>query len=104
MPFSRGFPLIDRQVVAHVAKLARIAVPADELDTLSSQLAAIVGYVEQIQKLDLAEVPPLSHGGDARNVFRPDESRPPLPKEAALANAPDRQGDFFRVPRVIAEP
>ena len=96
--------MIDKNVVAHVARLARIAVPPEELDALSSELAAIVGYVEQIQKLDLGDVPPLSHGGDARNVFRADESRPSLPKDAALANAPARQGDFFQVPRVIAEP
>jgi aspartyl-tRNA(Asn)/glutamyl-tRNA(Gln) amidotransferase subunit C len=96
--------LIDRNTVAHVARLARIAVPQDELEALSKELAAIVGYVEQIQKLDLASVPPLSHGGDARNVFRADEARPGLSKEDALSNAPSRQDDFFRVPRVIAEP
>jgi aspartyl-tRNA(Asn)/glutamyl-tRNA(Gln) amidotransferase subunit C len=96
--------VIDRNEVAHVAKLARISVPPEELDALSTELAAIVKYVEQIQKLDLSAVPPLSHGGDARNVFRADETAASLPKEAALANAPSRQDDFFRVPRVIAEP
>lgn len=96
--------MIDLDTVAHVAKLARIAVPASELQTLSRELAAIVGYVEQIQKLDLTDVAPLSHGGDARNVFRDDVVRPCLEKDAALLNAPARQGDCFQVPRVIAEP
>jgi aspartyl-tRNA(Asn)/glutamyl-tRNA(Gln) amidotransferase subunit C len=96
--------LIDRQVVAHVARLARIAVPEAELGVLSSELLSIVGYVEQIQKLDLGGTPPLSHGGDARDVFRADEERPSLSSEQALGNAPARQGDWFRVPRVIAEP
>jgi aspartyl-tRNA(Asn)/glutamyl-tRNA(Gln) amidotransferase subunit C len=96
--------LIDREVVAHVAKLARIAVPPGELGPLSEELASIVGYVEQIQRLDLRDVPPLSHGGDARNVFRADEERPCLPRDLALRNAPARRGDYFEVPRVIAEP
>jgi aspartyl-tRNA(Asn)/glutamyl-tRNA(Gln) amidotransferase subunit C len=96
--------VIDRKEVAHVAKLARIAVPAEELDALSNELGAIVKYVEQIQKLDLSAVPPLSHGGDARNVFRADETAPCLDREAALSNAPALQGEFFKVPRVIAEP
>jgi aspartyl-tRNA(Asn)/glutamyl-tRNA(Gln) amidotransferase subunit C len=96
--------MIDRNEVAHVAKLARIAVPPEELEALSREIAAIVKYVEQIQKLDLSAVAPLSHGGDARNVFRADETTPSLPKEAALQNAPARQDDFFKVPRVIAEP
>lgn len=95
--------MIDRKVVAHVAKLARIAVPENELDTLSKELAAIVGYVEQIQKLDLDDVPPLSHGGNERNVFREDEIAESLDQAAALQNAPARQGDFFQVPRVIAQ-
>jgi aspartyl-tRNA(Asn)/glutamyl-tRNA(Gln) amidotransferase subunit C len=96
--------LIDRKVVAHVARLARIAVPEDQLDTLARELAAIVGYVEQIQGLDLEDVPPLSHGGDARNVFRDDAVLPSLPLDRALQNAPARQGGSFQVPRVIAEP
>lgn len=96
--------MIDRKEVAHVAKLARLAVPDGELDALCRELGAIVQYVEQIQKLDLGSVPPLSHGGDARNVFRADETKPSLDKEAALQNAPSRQDDFFRVPKVIAEP
>jgi aspartyl-tRNA(Asn)/glutamyl-tRNA(Gln) amidotransferase subunit C len=96
--------VIDRKEVAHVARLARITVPEEDLAALSKELAAIVQYVEQIQKLDLKNVPPLSHGGDARNVFRDDAARPGLPKDAALGNAPSRQDDYFRVPRVIAEP
>lgn len=96
--------MIERKDVAHVARLARLAVPPEELDKLAHELAAIVGYVERIQALPLDEVPPLSHGGDASDVFRADEVRPSLDRERALGNAPDRTESFFRVPRVIAEP
>ena len=96
--------MIDREVVAHVAKLARIAVPPEELAALSTEMASIVRYVEQIQELDLADVAPLSHGGDATNVFRPDDTRPCLSRDQALGNAPATQDGCFQVPRVIAEP
>ncbi|HYC76093.1 MAG TPA: Asp-tRNA(Asn)/Glu-tRNA(Gln) amidotransferase subunit GatC [Planctomycetota bacterium] len=96
--------MIDRKEVEHVARLARIAVPAEELDRLAGQLAAIVRYVESIQGLKLDNVAPLSHGGDASDVFRADEPRPGLSREDALKGAPDRTDDHFRVPRVLAEP
>lgn len=95
--------MIDRKQVAHVAELARISVPETELDRLSVEMAAIVRYVEQIRTLNLDGVPALSHGGDARDVFREDVPVPGLTREQALANAPDRTPEHFRVPRVIAE-
>jgi aspartyl-tRNA(Asn)/glutamyl-tRNA(Gln) amidotransferase subunit C len=96
--------MIERKDVEHVARLARLAVPPAELDRLASELAAIVGYVEQIQALKLDDIAPLSHGGEAGDVFRADEPRPGLDREQALGNAPDRTESYFRVPRVIAEP
>lgn len=95
--------MIERKDVAHVAKLARLAVPESELAKLAAELGAIVSYVEQIQALPLEEVPPLSHGGAAADVFRDDVPRPSLPREEALGNAPDRTDHYFRVPKVVAE-
>jgi aspartyl-tRNA(Asn)/glutamyl-tRNA(Gln) amidotransferase subunit C len=95
--------MIDRKEVAHVAKLARLAVPEADLPKLADDLAKIVRYVEQIQALSLEGVPPLSHGGDASDVFRDDTPRPGLSRDDALANAPDRTEQYFRVPKVVAE-
>ena len=96
-------PMIERKDVAHVAKLARLAVPESELAQLAQELSAIVKYVEQIQALPLDQVPPLSHGGEAADVFRDDTPRPGLSREEALGTAPDRTDTYFRVPKVVAE-
>ena len=89
---------ITREQVLHVAKLARLALSEDELARLESQLAAILEAVGKVSELDLADVPPTSHPLDLVNVFAEDEPRPCLPREAALANAPDAADGAFRVP------
>lgn len=90
--------------VAHVAKLARLALDEAERDAMARQLGRILEYVEQLRGLDVSDVPPLTHPlADLVNVFRDDEPRPGLEREAALANAPDRDGPFFRVPAVMED-
>jgi aspartyl-tRNA(Asn)/glutamyl-tRNA(Gln) amidotransferase subunit C len=89
---------ITREDVLHVARLARLELSADEVERFQEQLAAILDAVSKVQELDLAGVPPTSHPLDVVNVWREDEPRPSLPVEEALANAPDRDGDLFRVP------
>jgi aspartyl-tRNA(Asn)/glutamyl-tRNA(Gln) amidotransferase subunit C len=89
---------ITREQVLHVAKLARLALSEEELARLESQLAAILEAVGKVSELDLADVPPTSHPLDLVNVFAEDEPRPCLPREAALANAPDAADGAFRVP------
>ena len=82
----------------HVARLARLALREDEIERLQGQLNAILDAVGKVSELDLADVPPTSHPLALVNVFAPDEPAPSLALEDALANAPEREGDFFRVP------
>jgi aspartyl-tRNA(Asn)/glutamyl-tRNA(Gln) amidotransferase subunit C len=89
---------ISRDDVLHVARLARLALREDEIERLQVQLNAILDAVGKVSELDLSDVPPTSHPLALVNVFAPDEPQPCLPVEDALANAPEREGDFFRVP------
>jgi aspartyl-tRNA(Asn)/glutamyl-tRNA(Gln) amidotransferase subunit C len=87
--------------VAKVALLARLRLSPEELETFTGQLNSIVGFVEQLQQLDTANVEPLAHGIDMHNVFRDDVLGPSLPREKALANAPKRNEEGFLVPAVL---
>ena len=89
---------ISRDDVLHVARLARLALREDEIERLQVQLNAILDAVGKVSELDLSDVPPTSHPLALVNVLAPDEPTPCLPVEEALANAPEREGDFFRVP------
>lgn len=89
--------------VEHVARLARLAIDADEKERLRSQLDAILGYVEQLRRIDTAGVEPTAHVLPLVNVMRDDEVRPSYPVEVMLANAPDAQDGQFRVPRILEE-
>jgi aspartyl-tRNA(Asn)/glutamyl-tRNA(Gln) amidotransferase subunit C len=89
---------ITRDDVLHVAHLARLALREDEIERLQVQLNAILDAVGKVSELDLSDVPPTSHPLALVNVFGADEPTPCLPVEDALANAPEREDDFFRVP------
>ena len=89
---------ITREQVLHVAKLAHLDLTDDEVDKFREQLSAILDAVSKVSELDLADVPPTSHPLELVNVWRDDVPRPSLPLDEAFANAPDRDGDFFRVP------
>jgi aspartyl-tRNA(Asn)/glutamyl-tRNA(Gln) amidotransferase subunit C len=89
---------IDRDTVMHVARLARLDLRPDEIDRLTSELDAILEAVSKVAELDLADVPPTSHPLDLVNVWGDDVPRPSLALDEALANAPAREGDLFRVP------
>ena len=89
---------IDRDQLLHVARLARLELREDEVERLESQLNDILAAVSKVSELDLADVPATSHPLDVVNVWEEDEPRPCLPVEEALANAPQREGDFFKVP------
>ncbi|MFL6138076.1 MAG: Asp-tRNA(Asn)/Glu-tRNA(Gln) amidotransferase subunit GatC [Frankiaceae bacterium] len=94
---------ITRSEVAHLARLARIALTDDELDALSVQLDIIVGAVARVAEVAAGDIPPTSHALPLTNVFRPDEVRPSLPVEAVLAGAPAAEESRFRVPRILDE-
>jgi aspartyl-tRNA(Asn)/glutamyl-tRNA(Gln) amidotransferase subunit C len=87
--------------VAKVALLARLRLTPGELETFTGQLNSIVGFVEQLGELDTTDVEPLAHGVEVRNVFREDVRQPSLPREDALANAPQRNAESFLVPAVL---
>lgn len=89
--------------VEHVARLARLALDADEKERMRSQLDAILGYVEQLRRVNTDGVEPTAHVLPLVNVLRDDEVRPSYPVEAMLANAPDAQDRQFRVPRILEE-
>jgi aspartyl-tRNA(Asn)/glutamyl-tRNA(Gln) amidotransferase subunit C len=94
---------ISRDEVAHLANLARIELRPDELDRLSGQLEVILGSVATIREVAGDDVPATSHPLPLINVTRPDEPRPGLSAEEALAGAPAAQDQRFRVPRILEE-
>jgi len=94
---------ISRSDVAHLARLARLAVSEDELDVFAEQLDVILGAVARVGEVAAADIPPTSHAVPMTNVYRADEIEPSLPREAVLASAPDVEDHKFRVPRILAE-
>jgi aspartyl-tRNA(Asn)/glutamyl-tRNA(Gln) amidotransferase subunit C len=95
--------VISRQDVEHVARLARLALTDAERERMREQLDGILAYIDTLRTLDTSATEPTSHAVPLVNVMRDDENRPCLSQDAALANAPDRSGDFFRVPKIIEE-
>jgi len=92
---------ISREEVEHVAFLARLGLTEAEKARFQEQLSAILEHMRTINELDTSAIPPTAQVIPLRNVMRPDEPRASLPPETVLANAPDREGDFFRVPPVL---
>ena len=92
---------ISKKDVQYIAALARIHVSEDKLQGLTKNLADIVGYVEQIQKLDLKDVKPTSHAVPLTNALRQDIVKPSLPNEKVLSIAPQARDGCFQVPLVI---
>jgi aspartyl-tRNA(Asn)/glutamyl-tRNA(Gln) amidotransferase subunit C len=95
--------MIDRKDVEHVARLARLALSEPELERMRVELAAILEYIEKLRAVDVEGVEPTSHAVPLVNVMREDEVEPSVDREAMMANAPDRAGEFFRVPRIIED-
>ncbi len=89
------------EMVEHVAELARLEFSEEEKGLLTRQLDAILTYVDKLGELDTKGVEPTSHVLPIKNVFKGDDVRPSLAPDEALSNAPDRSGDFYRVPKII---
>src|SRR3954453_203315 len=103
-PRLARMPEITRDEVAHLAKLARLALDDSELDPLPGQLDVILGAVAQIAEVtDAADVPPTSPAVPLENVTRPDVVVPSLPREKVLAAAPAAEDGRFRVPQILSE-
>lgn len=92
---------ITTEDVRRVAALARLELSEDEVARMTGQLDAILSYVAKLDQLDTTDVAATSHPQAVINAFREDEVRPSLPRETALANAPERTTEAFVVPRVI---
>jgi aspartyl-tRNA(Asn)/glutamyl-tRNA(Gln) amidotransferase subunit C len=87
--------------VRHVAKLARLAIPDEKLPEFTRKLESILGYVDQLKEVNVDGVEPTSHAVKMSNVLREDVVQPGLAVDAVLQNAPQRDGPFFQVPKVI---
>jgi aspartyl-tRNA(Asn)/glutamyl-tRNA(Gln) amidotransferase subunit C len=94
---------LDRQAVDHVARLARLDLSPEERDKMQVELTHILEHAEKIQALDLDGVEPTSHAVPITNAMRPDEIKPSLTQEEALANAPAVEDGRFQVPRIIED-
>ncbi len=94
---------ISRQEVEKVSLLGRLLLSQQELDTMTSQMGGILGYMELLGELDTAQVEPMAHALDVSDVFRDDVVQPSLDRREALANAPKRDQECYLVPAVLCE-
>ncbi len=94
---------ITRDEVAHLARLARVAVTDDELDVFAGQLDVILSAVARVGEVAAEDIPPTTHAVPLTNVLRPDELRPSLPRDNLLAAAPAAEDGRFRVPRILED-
>jgi len=94
---------IVRSEVEKVSLLGRLLLSEEELDTMTTQLDAILQYMDLLSEVDTTEVEPMAHAVDVSNVFRADEICRSLDREEALANAPHRDDECYRVPAVLGE-
>ena len=90
-------------IVRRVARLSRLKLKDEEVTKLAAELSQVLHYVDQLNELDVTNVEPMAHAIELTNVFRADEPRPSLPREAALANAPKSDGKYFLVPPILDE-
>jgi aspartyl-tRNA(Asn)/glutamyl-tRNA(Gln) amidotransferase subunit C len=89
--------------VEHVARLARLELSPADKERMRRELDGILSYIDKLRALDTEGVEPTSHAVPMTNVMREDLPRPSFPQEEMLANAPDRSGELFRVPKIIEE-
>ncbi len=87
--------------VQHIAKLARLELTDEQREHYREQLSAILDYIAKLRRLDTTDVPPTAGGGLTQMILRRDESRPSLPTETLLANAPETEDDQFKIPPVF---
>ncbi len=92
---------LSRDVVRKVADLARLKVSEDELDSLVTDLSAMIGYVQVLNEVDTTDVAPMVHAVELHNVLRSDSIVESLPRAEALSNAPRSDGSYFLVPAII---
>jgi aspartyl-tRNA(Asn)/glutamyl-tRNA(Gln) amidotransferase subunit C len=94
---------IDREQVRKVAHLARLELTEAETEQFTTQLSSMLDYFEQLSELDTTDVLPTTRAIDVSNITRPDDLEPFANRAAILDGAPDQDGDFFRVPKIMSE-
>ncbi len=94
---------IDTKKVQHIGKLSRIELTDKQREMFCRQLEQILGHFDKLQELDTETVEPMPHAVELHNVFSDDTLRASLSADQALENAPQREGDFFKVPKVIGD-
>ena len=94
---------LSRADVAHLARLARLAVTDEELDLFAGQLDVVLDAVARVGEAAAEDVAPTTHAVPMTNVTRPDVARPSLPRDVVLSQAPAAEDDRFRVPRILGE-
>jgi len=92
---------LTKEQVEHIAVLARLKLSPEEVEKFTNELTVILGYIDQLKSVNTDGVEPQDQFITAENVFREDKARPCLGREQALANSPDKDDEFFRVPKVI---
>lgn len=92
---------ITRKDVENVALLSRLELAENDVEKFTGQLNAILDYIDMLNKVDTEGVEPTAHVLPVKNVMRPDEPRPSLPRELALANAPEQENGYFKVPKIM---
>lgn len=94
---------IEKDDVKHVAELARLKLTEEEINYFAKQLDSIINYIDQLTEVNTSNVEPTTHVLPIQNVFRDDATRPSLKAEDALKNAPSKEKELFKVPRIVAE-
>jgi aspartyl-tRNA(Asn)/glutamyl-tRNA(Gln) amidotransferase subunit C len=102
-PARRDAAGLERDDLAHLARLARLALSDEELDHFAGQLSAVLDAVAKVGQADVDDVPPTTHAVPLTNVTRPDVVTPSLPRDVVLAEAPAAEDDRFRVPQILGE-
>ncbi len=92
---------LSREEVLHIAELAKLGITEEETERFTEQLSEILDYFDMLSRLDTSAISPTAQAIDMRNVTRPDAVKPSLSPEEALENAPQREGNFFRVEPIL---
>ncbi|MDZ8028415.1 MAG: Asp-tRNA(Asn)/Glu-tRNA(Gln) amidotransferase subunit GatC [Nostoc sp. SerVER01] len=93
--------MIDQEQVHKVANLARLELTPEEEEQFTNQLGSILDYIQQLNELDVSDVPPTTRAIDVSNVTREDELQPYPDRESILNSAPEQEGEFFKVPKIL---
>lgn len=93
--------MVDKKIVEHVAKLARIDISETDKEFLNEQLSKILSYIDKLKKLNVDDIEPMRGLHLGQNIFRPDQAKNSGLQEDILKNAPSQQDNYFKIPKVI---